>query len=79
MKCVLQFCYEAVVDVGLPTVSESLEINMFKSNSKSFKQIRVASKNAPFDRALNTVIDMRIPSVAKKVRSCYSSSSSYIV
>ena len=55
------------MDVGLPTVSESLEITMLKSNSKSLKQIRVASKNAPFDKALNTVIDLRIPSVAKKV------------
>ena len=56
------------MDIGFPTSYDSVEFMLPKSTSRRTKVIKIASRNAAFERALTMAIDMRISAVSKKVK-----------
>eukprot|EP01032_Pedospumella_encystans_P007939 gene7939-9469_t len=62
-----EFCKEIVATVGLPKVSDKLEFSALRDNYVSMA-LRIASKNATFEKAFAILGDMRIKNTAKKAK-----------
>ena len=63
-----EFCYEIVLEVGLPRASEKLDFAALRDGSTTQKMLRFSSKNALFEKALTNVTDVRLTNPAKKAK-----------
>lgn len=61
-----EYCYELVLDVGLPKPSEKLDFAAVKDGSTCQKKLTLSSKNVMFDKALSNVVDVRLTNPSKK-------------
>lgn len=70
-----EFCYELVLDVGLPKVSDKVDFAALKDGSTTQRKIQFSSKNTLFEKALTNVTDIRLtnPSKKGKARSVFNS------
>lgn len=62
-----EFCKEIVTKVGLPKVSEKLDFIALKDNPVNLA-LRIASKNASFEKAFSILGDLRIKNNTKKMK-----------
>lgn len=62
-----EFCKEIVTKVGLPKVSEKLDFVALKDSPVNLA-LRLASKNASFEKAFSLLGDMRIKNNTKKMK-----------
>lgn len=58
-----EFCYEIVMNVGLPSPLDELSFECSQlGNGDAIQQVaRIASSNSPFEKAVVTAIDTRLP------------------
>ena len=63
-----EFCYEIVLEVGLPKSSEKLDFSALRDGSTTQKMVRFSSKNALFEKALTHATEVRLSNPAKKAK-----------
>ena len=61
-----EFCYEIVVEAGLPKATEHLAFNAVCS-STSLNSLSISAKNQAFEKALGVIIDSRMGNSQKEV------------
>jgi hypothetical protein len=61
-----EFCYEIVLEVGLPKSSERLEFTALRDGSTAQRKLQFSSKNVLFEKALTNITDVRLTNPSKK-------------
>ena len=61
-----EYCYEVLLEVGLPKPAETLSFQAFKDGSTAQKLLKFSSKNYPLDKAITTLTDTRMNNSSRK-------------